>query len=172
MPRWHFSHDFPSPPPPDKVIRHRACSLKDTAHAIFASELDPEFGRMCDEIKEARRKRGEKTGVGSETVVGVNAADTKYIYSRYDNADISCSLFILFIASSLFIYRCTFSSHFKFGLITDARRRTAPSHGGVGQLQSVHLSAKLAMIFYVARHSTAFFIFTPLINFSGIDFFF
>lgn len=46
---------------PDKVIRHRACSLKDTAHAIFASELDPEFDRMCQEIKEARKKRGKKS---------------------------------------------------------------------------------------------------------------
>uniref|UniRef100_A0A3Q2XF69 ATPase family AAA domain-containing protein 2 n=1 Tax=Hippocampus comes TaxID=109280 RepID=A0A3Q2XF69_HIPCM len=42
---------------PGKVIRHRACSLKDTAHAIFASELDPEFDRMCEDIKEARRKK-------------------------------------------------------------------------------------------------------------------
>lgn len=42
------------------MIRHRACSLKDTAHAIFASELDPEFDRMCEEIKEARRKRGKE----------------------------------------------------------------------------------------------------------------
>uniref|UniRef100_A0AAQ5X4Z8 ATPase family AAA domain-containing protein 2 n=1 Tax=Amphiprion ocellaris TaxID=80972 RepID=A0AAQ5X4Z8_AMPOC len=48
----------PDKDPGDKVIRHRACSLKDTAHAIFAAELDPEFDRMCEEIKEARRKRG------------------------------------------------------------------------------------------------------------------
>lgn len=48
-----------SSPFADKVIRHRACSLKDTAHAIFAAELDPEFDRMCEEIKEARRKRGK-----------------------------------------------------------------------------------------------------------------
>lgn len=41
------------------MIRHRACSLKDTAHAIFAAELDPEFDRMCEDIKEARRKRGK-----------------------------------------------------------------------------------------------------------------
>uniref|UniRef100_A0A668A6G1 ATPase family AAA domain-containing protein 2 n=1 Tax=Myripristis murdjan TaxID=586833 RepID=A0A668A6G1_9TELE len=47
----------PDKDPGDKVIRHRACSLKDTAHAMFASELDPEFDRMCEEIKEARRKR-------------------------------------------------------------------------------------------------------------------
>ncbi|MGH0132466.1 UNVERIFIED_CONTAM: hypothetical protein FKN15_058102 [Acipenser sinensis] len=42
----------------DKIIRHRACTLKDTAHAMFAAELDPEFNRMCDEIKESRKKRG------------------------------------------------------------------------------------------------------------------
>ncbi|XP_035534519.1 ATPase family AAA domain-containing protein 2B isoform X2 [Morone saxatilis] len=47
----------PDKDPGDKVIRHRACSLKDTAHAIFASELDPEFDRMCEEIKEVHRKR-------------------------------------------------------------------------------------------------------------------
>uniref|UniRef100_A0A8D3CCD9 ATPase family AAA domain-containing protein 2 n=1 Tax=Scophthalmus maximus TaxID=52904 RepID=A0A8D3CCD9_SCOMX len=50
----------PDKDPGDKVIRHRASSLKDTAHAIFAAELDPEFDRMCEEIKEARRKRGKK----------------------------------------------------------------------------------------------------------------
>ncbi|KAM3861426.1 ATPase family AAA domain-containing protein 2B [Diretmus argenteus] len=51
----------PDKDPGDKVIRHRACSLKDTAHAMFASELDPEFDRMCEEIKEARRKRDLQT---------------------------------------------------------------------------------------------------------------
>uniref|UniRef100_A0A7N8XTA3 ATPase family AAA domain containing 2B n=1 Tax=Mastacembelus armatus TaxID=205130 RepID=A0A7N8XTA3_9TELE len=51
----------PDKDPGDKVIRHRACSLKDTAHAIFAAELDPEFDRMCEDIKEARRKRGVQT---------------------------------------------------------------------------------------------------------------
>lgn len=57
---WHQCCVSLSPSFSDKVIRHRACSLKDTAHAIFASELDPEFDRMCEEIKEARRKRGKK----------------------------------------------------------------------------------------------------------------
>ncbi|XP_056619709.1 ATPase family AAA domain-containing protein 2B isoform X2 [Triplophysa dalaica] len=47
----------PDKDPGDKIIRHRACSLKDTAHAMIASELDPEFDRMCEEIKETRRKR-------------------------------------------------------------------------------------------------------------------
>ncbi|XP_064196818.1 ATPase family AAA domain-containing protein 2B isoform X1 [Anguilla rostrata] len=48
----------PDKDPGDKIIRHRACSLKDTAHAMFASEMDVEFSRMCEDIKEARRKRG------------------------------------------------------------------------------------------------------------------
>ncbi|XP_060722487.1 ATPase family AAA domain-containing protein 2B isoform X2 [Tachysurus vachellii] len=47
----------PDKDPGDKIIRHRACSLKDAAHAMIASELDPEFDRMCVEIKESRRKR-------------------------------------------------------------------------------------------------------------------
>ncbi|XP_034383303.1 ATPase family AAA domain-containing protein 2B isoform X2 [Cyclopterus lumpus] len=51
----------PDKDPGDKVIRHRACSLKDTAHAIFAAELDTEFDRMCEDIKEARRKRDLQT---------------------------------------------------------------------------------------------------------------
>uniref|UniRef100_A0A672QTU9 ATPase family AAA domain-containing protein 2 n=1 Tax=Sinocyclocheilus grahami TaxID=75366 RepID=A0A672QTU9_SINGR len=49
----------PDKDPGDKIIRHRACGLKDTAHAMIASELDPEFDRMCEEIKESCRKRGD-----------------------------------------------------------------------------------------------------------------
>ncbi|XP_074141446.1 ATPase family AAA domain-containing protein 2B isoform X2 [Sminthopsis crassicaudata] len=48
----------PDKDPGDKIIRHRACTLKDTAHAIIAAELDPEFNKLCEEIKESRRKRG------------------------------------------------------------------------------------------------------------------
>ncbi|KAJ8378811.1 hypothetical protein AAFF_G00236280 [Aldrovandia affinis] len=51
----------PDKDPGDKIIRHRACSLKDTAHAMFASEMDVEFSRMCEEIKEARAKREVQT---------------------------------------------------------------------------------------------------------------
>ncbi|XP_056420301.1 ATPase family AAA domain-containing protein 2B isoform X2 [Hyla sarda] len=48
----------PDKEPGDKIIRHRACTLKDTAHAIIAAELDSEFNKLCEEIKEARTKRG------------------------------------------------------------------------------------------------------------------
>uniref|UniRef100_A0A669CDZ3 ATPase family AAA domain-containing protein 2 n=1 Tax=Oreochromis niloticus TaxID=8128 RepID=A0A669CDZ3_ORENI len=63
----------PDKDPGDKVIRHRACSLKDTAHAIFAAELDPEFDRMCEEIKEARRKRDLLTPAQLSAVPGAGA---------------------------------------------------------------------------------------------------
>ncbi|XP_041716199.2 ATPase family AAA domain-containing protein 2B isoform X1 [Coregonus clupeaformis] len=51
----------PDKDPSDKIIRHRACSLKDTAHAMMTSELDPEFHRICEDIKESRRKRDLQT---------------------------------------------------------------------------------------------------------------
>ncbi|XP_051264138.1 ATPase family AAA domain-containing protein 2B isoform X2 [Dicentrarchus labrax] len=63
----------PDKDPGDKVIRHRACSLKDTAHAIFASELDPEFDRMCEEIKEVHRKRDLQTPAQLTAAPGAGA---------------------------------------------------------------------------------------------------
>ncbi|KAK5853211.1 hypothetical protein PBY51_007018 [Eleginops maclovinus] len=63
----------PDKDPGDKVIRHRACSLKDTAHAIFAAELDPEFDRMCEEIKEARRKTDLQTPAQQTALMGAVA---------------------------------------------------------------------------------------------------
>ena len=42
----------------DRLIRHRACALKDTVHAIIKDELDEDFEKMCVEIKESRMKRG------------------------------------------------------------------------------------------------------------------
>ncbi|XP_028253040.1 ATPase family AAA domain-containing protein 2B isoform X2 [Parambassis ranga] len=69
----------PDKDPGDKVIRHRACSLKDTAHAIFASELDPEFDRMCEEIKEAHRKRDLQTP--AQPTAGPGAVATRKHHS-------------------------------------------------------------------------------------------
>lgn len=44
---------------PDRQIRHRACALKDTVHAIIRDELDEDFEKICEEIKESRRNRGK-----------------------------------------------------------------------------------------------------------------
>ncbi|XP_035667750.1 ATPase family AAA domain-containing protein 2-like isoform X2 [Branchiostoma floridae] len=48
----------PDTNPEDKAIRHRACALRDMAHVIVTSELDPEFEKTCEEIKESRARRG------------------------------------------------------------------------------------------------------------------
>ncbi|XP_067888629.1 ATPase family AAA domain-containing protein 2-like isoform X2 [Heterodontus francisci] len=48
----------PDRDPSDRLIRHRACALKDTANAIMKSELDEEFEKLCEEIQESRKNRG------------------------------------------------------------------------------------------------------------------
>lgn len=43
----------------DRQIRHRACALKDTVHAIIRDELEEDFEKICEETKASRSKRGE-----------------------------------------------------------------------------------------------------------------
>ncbi|XP_070555264.1 ATPase family AAA domain-containing protein 2-like isoform X2 [Ptychodera flava] len=50
----------PDRDPSDKIIRHRACELSDVAHAIVDSELDPEFEKMCIDIMDSKKRRGEE----------------------------------------------------------------------------------------------------------------
>lgn len=49
----------PDRDPTDKLIRHRACALRDTAHSLIDAELDPEFELMCQEVQKSRVRRGE-----------------------------------------------------------------------------------------------------------------
>lgn len=42
----------------DRQIRHRACALKDTVHAIIKHELDENFEKICEEITVSRSNRG------------------------------------------------------------------------------------------------------------------
>ncbi|XP_040210857.1 ATPase family AAA domain-containing protein 2 isoform X2 [Rana temporaria] len=51
----------PDKDPGDRMIRHRACAMKDTAYAMIKQELDEEFEKLCEEIQESRRKRGFAT---------------------------------------------------------------------------------------------------------------
>ncbi|NXJ49593.1 ATAD2 protein, partial [Spizaetus tyrannus] len=44
--------------PGGRLIRHRACTLRDTAYGIVREELDEDFEQRCKEIKESRKKRG------------------------------------------------------------------------------------------------------------------
>uniref|UniRef100_A0A4W6F1Y2 ATPase family AAA domain-containing protein 2 n=1 Tax=Lates calcarifer TaxID=8187 RepID=A0A4W6F1Y2_LATCA len=57
---WQNALEYnPDSDPMDRHIRHRACALKDTVRAILRDELDEDFERVCEEIKESRIKRGE-----------------------------------------------------------------------------------------------------------------
>ncbi|XP_014820790.1 PREDICTED: ATPase family AAA domain-containing protein 2 isoform X2 [Calidris pugnax] len=47
----------PDKDPGDRLIRHRACTLRDTAYAIVREEMDKDFEQNCEEIKESREKR-------------------------------------------------------------------------------------------------------------------
>ena len=38
--------------------RHRAYVLQDTAYSMVRNEMDTEFGRLCEQIKESHEKRG------------------------------------------------------------------------------------------------------------------
>ncbi|XP_054717398.1 LOW QUALITY PROTEIN: ATPase family AAA domain-containing protein 2-like [Uloborus diversus] len=53
----------PDRDPSDKLIRHRACALKDAAHAIVLTELDDEFEKICQGIQAARKERGEVSSI-------------------------------------------------------------------------------------------------------------
>ncbi|KAI5612012.1 ATPase family AAA domain-containing protein 2B, partial [Silurus asotus] len=56
---WKNALEYnPDTDPSDRMIRHRACTLKDTVHAIIKDELDENFEKICVEIKESRLKRG------------------------------------------------------------------------------------------------------------------
>uniref|UniRef100_A0A8C3STU3 ATPase family AAA domain-containing protein 2 n=1 Tax=Chelydra serpentina TaxID=8475 RepID=A0A8C3STU3_CHESE len=48
----------PDRDPGDRLIRHRACTLRDTAYAIVKEEMDEDFEQLCEEIQESRKKRG------------------------------------------------------------------------------------------------------------------
>uniref|UniRef100_A0A7M4FWI4 ATPase family AAA domain-containing protein 2 n=1 Tax=Crocodylus porosus TaxID=8502 RepID=A0A7M4FWI4_CROPO len=48
----------PDKDPGDRLIRHRACTLRDTAYAIVREEMDEDFEQLCEEIQESRQKRG------------------------------------------------------------------------------------------------------------------
>ncbi|KAF4102852.1 ATPase family AAA domain-containing protein 2-like isoform X1 [Onychostoma macrolepis] len=56
---WQNALEYnPDRDPSDRLIRHRACALKDTVHAIIRDEFDENFEKICAEIKESRLRRG------------------------------------------------------------------------------------------------------------------
>ncbi|XP_042560325.1 ATPase family AAA domain-containing protein 2-like isoform X1 [Clupea harengus] len=56
---WKNALEYnPDKDPSDRLIRHRACALKDAVHAIIKDQLDEDFEKICQEIKQSRHKRG------------------------------------------------------------------------------------------------------------------
>lgn len=43
----------------DKIIRHRACTLRDTAYAYIKAEMDTDFEEKCRGIRDTRLSRFE-----------------------------------------------------------------------------------------------------------------
>ncbi|XP_032436267.1 ATPase family AAA domain-containing protein 2-like isoform X1 [Xiphophorus hellerii] len=55
---WQNALEYnPDRDPADRHIRHRACALKDTMRVIVRDELDKDFQRICEEIRESRLER-------------------------------------------------------------------------------------------------------------------
>lgn len=42
------------------MIRHRACTLRDTAYALIKAEMDTDFEEQCQEISRTRKVRKDK----------------------------------------------------------------------------------------------------------------
>ncbi|XP_030838700.1 ATPase family AAA domain-containing protein 2 isoform X2 [Strongylocentrotus purpuratus] len=53
----------PDRQPSDRMIRNRACELKDMAYAIIDAEMDSDFEKECGEIEESRSRRQENSTV-------------------------------------------------------------------------------------------------------------
>nr|XP_018904780.1 PREDICTED: ATPase family AAA domain-containing protein 2-like isoform X2 [Bemisia tabaci] len=47
----------PDRDPADKLVRHRACYLRDTAYALIKAEMDSDFEEQCKSIRGARQQR-------------------------------------------------------------------------------------------------------------------
>ncbi|KAJ4930997.1 hypothetical protein JOQ06_025298 [Pogonophryne albipinna] len=56
---WQNALEYnPDRDPSDRQIRHRACALKDSVHAIIKDELDEDFEKICEDSKASRSARG------------------------------------------------------------------------------------------------------------------
>ncbi|XP_055081091.1 ATPase family AAA domain-containing protein 2-like isoform X2 [Periophthalmus magnuspinnatus] len=64
---WKNALEYnPDSDPMDPNIRHRAYALKDTLHAIIRDDLDHDFERVCQEVKESRMRRAAALNYDSE----------------------------------------------------------------------------------------------------------
>ncbi|XP_041104540.1 ATPase family AAA domain-containing protein 2-like isoform X2 [Polyodon spathula] len=78
----------PDKDPTDRLIRHRACALKDTTHAIIKEELDEEFEKICEGIQESRQKRGCPDSKFAPSYYKVQSKQTTAVDLRKSDADV------------------------------------------------------------------------------------
>ena len=58
--------------PEDKIIRHRACTLRDTAYAYIKAEMDTDFEYKCRDIRDNRKSRySEKVNLSAPNFIHV-----------------------------------------------------------------------------------------------------
>ncbi|KAM4538680.1 ATPase family AAA domain-containing protein 2-like isoform 1-T2 [Odontesthes bonariensis] len=69
---WQNALEYnPDSDPMDRHIRHRACALKDTIRSIIKDELDEDFERICEEIRESHINRALLCGTSRQEANGV-----------------------------------------------------------------------------------------------------
>ncbi|XP_056458216.1 ATPase family AAA domain-containing protein 2-like isoform X1 [Gadus chalcogrammus] len=82
----------PDRDPSDRQIRHRACALKDTVHAIIKHELDEDFEKICEEIKESRSNRDWSTSRSAPSFYHVLPKQPKAFAAEAKACDVAPAL--------------------------------------------------------------------------------
>ncbi|KAM6349580.1 ATPase family AAA domain-containing protein 2-like [Podargus strigoides] len=100
---------YPDKAAGDRLLRHRACTLRDTAYAIVREEMDKDLEQYCEEIQESRKKRAlreykeckESLKIVSLTLPNVCLALEVDSFIQDWKEDSSPDAFLLFIGISL-----------------------------------------------------------------------
>lgn len=68
--------------PEDKLIRHRACSLRDTAYTLIKAEMDTDFEEECRKISN-KRKEQKETEQKTEAEEQIDKQDGNFPFIHY-----------------------------------------------------------------------------------------
>ncbi|XP_071442897.1 ATPase family AAA domain-containing protein 2-like [Hetaerina americana] len=80
----------PDRDPADKLIRHRAYALRDTAYALIKAEMDSDFEDHCRDINKERKRRSKQSnGDGVEAKAGEDEANEPDLNALYFPNDCS-----------------------------------------------------------------------------------
>ncbi|KAG7204576.1 hypothetical protein KM043_004999 [Ampulex compressa] len=112
--------------PADKLIRHRACSLRDNAYALIKAELDSDFEDKCREISKNRRVVERRCNDDEENKG--KRAESGSVNERSDKKDMASP------SHSLVVNGKKFSS---------SRKRRIPAWAR-GYVKKVHKKKKIA----------------------------